>query len=66
MARAFGKEVLIVGLSLPVARLMSCMGILDRIRETHRFATRREALEFALQWLSGDEARAGDAAASVT
>ena len=42
-----GKEVLMVGLSAPVARLLGQMGILDRFKETTRFPTRREALEYA-------------------
>ena len=46
-AVAAGKEVLMVGLSAPVARLMGQMGILDRFKETTRFTTRREALQYA-------------------
>ena len=42
-----GQDVLMVGLSAPVARLLGQMGILERFKETTRFATRREALEYA-------------------
>ena len=45
------KEVLMVGLSAPVARLLGQMGILDRFKETTRFATRREALLYAAEQL---------------
>jgi len=52
-----GKEVLMVGLSASVARLMGQMGILDRFKETTRFPTRRAALEFAAEYVSDpDEA----------
>jgi SulP family sulfate permease len=46
-----GKDVLMVGLSAPVARLLGQMGILDRFKETTRFATRREALSYAAERL---------------
>jgi SulP family sulfate permease len=42
-----GKEVLMVGLSAPVARLLGQMGILERFKETTRFTARREALSYA-------------------
>ena len=42
-----GQEVLMVGLSAPVARLLGQMGILERFKETTRFATRQEALQYA-------------------
>ncbi len=50
-AMSAGKEVLIVGLSAPVARLLGRMGILDRFKETTRFATRREALRYVAEQL---------------
>jgi len=46
-----GKEVLMVGLSAPVARLLGQMGILDRFKETTRFPTRREALTHAVGYV---------------
>ncbi len=48
---AAGKEVLIFGLSAPVARLLGQMGILERFKETTRFTTRREALEYAADYV---------------
>ena len=53
-AVASGKDVLVVGLSAPVARLLAKMGILDRFKETTRFATRREALRYAVDRLGSD------------
>ena len=50
-AVAAGKDVLMVGLSAPVARLLARMGILERFKETTRFATRRDALTYAAQRL---------------
>ena len=50
-----GREVLMVGLSAPVARLLGQMGILERFKETTRFATRREALQYIANRL-GQEA----------
>jgi len=44
-----GKDVLMVGLSAPVARLLGQMGILERFKETTRFPTRREALQYAAE-----------------
>jgi len=46
-----GKDVLMVGLSAPVARLMGKMGMLDRFKETTRFAGRQEALLYAAEKL---------------
>jgi SulP family sulfate permease len=46
-----GKEVLMVGLSTSVARLLGQMGILDRFKETTRFPTRRAALDFAVDYI---------------
>jgi SulP family sulfate permease len=56
-----GKEVLMVGLSVPVARLMGQMGILDRFKETTRFPTRRAALDFAAEYVR-DPAKAANPA----
>jgi SulP family sulfate permease len=50
-----GKEVLLVGLSAPVARLLGQMGIIERFKETTRFTTRREALNYAVEHLSAPE-----------
>lgn len=46
-----GKEVLIFGLSAPVARLLGRMGMLERFKETARFPTRRKALEYAADYV---------------
>lgn len=46
-----GKEVLLVGLSAAVARLLGQMGILDRFKDTTRFPTRREALGYAAEYV---------------
>jgi SulP family sulfate permease len=43
-----GRHVLLIGLNFHVARLLSRMKILDKVKETARFATRREALEAAV------------------
>jgi SulP family sulfate permease len=50
-ATAAGKRVLLVGLSLHVARLLSRLGIIAKFRETDRFPTRREALESAIEYV---------------
>jgi SulP family sulfate permease len=52
------KDVLMVGLSAPVARLLGKMGMLDHFKETTRFATRREALLYAAERLD-EQARPG-------
>jgi SulP family sulfate permease len=52
-----GRHVLMIGLNLHVARLLSRMGILDKVKDTARFPTRREALEAAVALTS--EAPAG-------
>ena len=44
-----GKEVMVVGLSLPVARILGRLGVLDEIKTTARFATRSEALAAAAE-----------------
>jgi SulP family sulfate permease len=54
-ASAEGKKVLLAGLSAPVARLMSRMGVLDKFHDTDRFATRREALERAVEIVESPE-----------
>lgn len=41
------RKVLMVGLSYAVARRLGKMGVLERLRETERFATRQDALEYA-------------------
>jgi MFS superfamily sulfate permease-like transporter len=51
---AAGKDVLMVGLSAPVARLLAQMGILDRFKETTRFEVRLEALRYAAERLSAE------------
>jgi len=43
-----GQDVFIVGMHVAVARVLSKLGALDDVRETTRFATRREALEAAV------------------
>jgi sulfate permease, SulP family len=43
-----GRDVVIVGLNFAVARLFARLGILDMVHETHRVATRREAVERAV------------------
>ncbi len=48
-----GRHVLVIGLNFHVARLLSRMGILDKVKETARFPTRREALEAAVKLTSG-------------
>jgi len=50
-AIAAGKEVLVVGLSAEVARLLGRMGMLDRFKATTRFPTRREALAYAADFI---------------
>lgn len=55
-----GKEVLLVGLSAPVARLLGQMGMLERFKETTRFASRREALEFAAEYLHRPASSSGN------
>lgn len=53
-----GKEVLLVGLSTPVARLLGQMGILERFKETVRFQTRLEALSYAVEKVNYDRSTA--------
>jgi len=50
-AIAAGKEVLVVGLSAQVARLLGQMGMLERFKETTRFPSRREALAYAADFI---------------
>ncbi len=42
-----GQQVVLVGLNLPVARVMARLGALERVRDTMRFADRRSALATA-------------------
>lgn len=46
-----GKPVLLIGLSAEVERPLSRMGMLDRLQDTARFATRRGALQAAVDRL---------------
>ena len=46
------QEVLVVGIQFGVARVLSRLGALDGLRETMRFATRREAIEAAANILA--------------
>jgi SulP family sulfate permease len=50
-----GKAVIVVGLNFSVARLFARLGILDLVHETHRVATRREAIEAAVAILQRRE-----------
>jgi SulP family sulfate permease len=47
-----GKEVILVGLSLSVAKLLGRLGVLDEVKATARFASRRDALAAASETLS--------------
>jgi SulP family sulfate permease len=51
--RAFetGQKVVVVGLNYALARMLGAMGVLDRVKETERFATRGEALRAAVRHL---------------
>jgi SulP family sulfate permease len=51
-AREAGQDVAVVGLNYAVARLFGQLGTLDLVKETHRFATRLEAVEAALEMLA--------------
>jgi len=48
-----GRHVLLIGLNFHVARLLGRMKILDKVKETARFPTRREALAAAVALTSG-------------
>ena len=54
-----GKNVFIVGLTYPVARLMGRMGCLDQVRETERFETRPDAVRAVVALLAGRTGAAG-------
>jgi SulP family sulfate permease len=54
LATDAGKRVFIVGLTLPVARLMGQFGCLDQVRETERFDSRAEAVRAAARFLNGE------------
>ncbi len=43
-----GREVVVIGLSFPVARVLTQLGSVDLVRETQRFGTRIEGLRCAL------------------
>ena len=47
------QEVLVVGMQFGVARVLGRLGALDGLREATRFSTRFEAIEAALQSLTG-------------
>jgi SulP family sulfate permease len=53
------QEVVLVGLNYSVARLFGELGTLRLIKETHRFATRTEAVEAAERLLVAKDRRAG-------
>jgi len=47
-AESDGQRVFMVGLSLPVARLLGRIGVLDVVKETSRFPTRIAAIQAAI------------------
>jgi SulP family sulfate permease len=51
--RAFdaGQKVIVTGLNYSLARMLGSMGVLDRVKETARSATRLEALQAAVVYL---------------
>ncbi len=51
-AREQRQDVVVVGLSREVARLFGSLGVLDLIKETHRFSTRDEALREAARLIA--------------
>jgi len=55
-----GKRVLLAGLTADVARLMSRMGVLDKLHDTHRFATRLAALGSAADLIAAQSGHGGD------
>jgi len=57
------QEVLLIGLNYPVARLLSRLGSLDLIKETHRFGSRIEGLAAAVDLLSRNSREADEPAA---
>jgi len=56
-----GQDVIIAGLNTSLARTLGTMGVLDRIRETARFANRRDALQAAVDLVSASARPAGTA-----
>ncbi len=54
-----GQNVIIAGLNAGLARTLGKMGVLDRIRETARFASRRDALQAAVDQVSANARAAG-------
>lgn len=55
------RQVIIVGLNFAVARLLARLGILDRVHETHRVATRFEAVSLAVKLVEHNRAGANRA-----
>jgi SulP family sulfate permease len=51
-SRGAGQDVVLVGLNYAVARVFAQLGTLDQVKETHRLATRGEAIRAALQCLA--------------
>jgi len=47
------REVMVVGLSFPVARVLTQLGSLELVKDTRRFATRESALRAALSLVGG-------------
>jgi hypothetical protein len=45
------RHVIIVGMSFQVARLLTRLGAIDRIRESERFEDRASAVAAAIAWL---------------
>lgn len=65
-ARQARQDVILVGLNYAVARLFGQLGILNLIKETHRFTTRREAVTAAIELLEArDRAAPGGAPATT-
>jgi len=57
-ARQAQQDVILVGLNCAVARLFGQLGILNLIKETHRFTTRLEAVAAAVARLEERDERA--------
>lgn len=55
------RQVIIVGLNFAVARLLARLGILDRVHETHRVATRFEAVSQAVRLIEQNRSGANPA-----
>jgi hypothetical protein len=52
------RNVIIVGLNFAVAKLFARLGILDKVHETHRVATRYEAVSQAVALIESRHAGA--------